>query len=76
MFAIGNKMQLLDVIALMEDIPKENLQRGQVGTIVEILAENVFEVEFVDTKNGHPYAMLPLKAQQLMQLHFEPVDAS
>lgn len=42
-------IKLLDVVALTSDIPEYNLRRGQVGTVVEILANgNAFEVEFSD----------------------------
>ncbi len=41
-----NTVKLLDVVALTVDIPKYNLWRGQVGTVVEILADGAaFEVE-------------------------------
>ncbi len=40
--------KLLDVVALLEDVPDHGLQRGQVGTVVEELAPGVFEVEFAD----------------------------
>ena len=39
-------MKLLDVVALLEDLPQLGLYRGQVGTIVEVYEPNVFEVEF------------------------------
>ncbi len=64
-------IKLYDEVALLEDIPKQNLLRGQVGTVVEELAPNVFEVEFSDAQ-GHTYAMRPLRAEQLMVLRYEP----
>ena len=67
--------QLLDVVALTEDQPERGLVRGQVGTIVESLAPDVFEVEFCDN-DGRTYAMLALKAFQLMLLHHEPVETA
>jgi hypothetical protein len=66
-----NKVKLLDVIALTEDLPESELQRGQVGTVVEILAPDAYEVEFVD-KEGHTYAELAVKADKLLVLHYEP----
>jgi hypothetical protein len=42
------KIKLLDVVALTEDIPDHDLRRGQVGTVVELLAPDVYEVEFSD----------------------------
>lgn len=67
----NENFKLLDVVALTEDLPKAGLVRGQVGTIVEILADDDFEVEFCDN-NGRTYAMLSLPARQLMVLHHEP----
>ena len=65
-------IEVLSVIALLQDLPEEGLVRGQVGTIVEIWAPGVYEVEFSDD-NGRTYAMVALKAGQLMRLHHEPV---
>lgn len=65
-------MHLLDVVALMEDIPDRGLRRGQVGTIVEILGPDVFEVEFADNE-GRTYATLSLNAKQLLVLHYQAV---
>ncbi len=45
--------------------------RGQVGTIVELLADGAaFEVEFSDT-NGQTYESVGLRPEQIMVLHFE-----
>lgn len=66
-------LQLLDVVALTEDLPERNLLRGQVGTVVEVLAPDVYEVEFSDN-SGRTYAMLALHSDQLMTLHYEPVQ--
>ncbi|NJM78159.1 MAG: DUF4926 domain-containing protein [Acaryochloridaceae cyanobacterium RU_4_10] len=63
-------VRLLDVVALADDMPEQNLVRGQVGTVVEELAPETFLVEFSDDL-GKTYAMLPLKAPQLIVLHFE-----
>jgi hypothetical protein len=65
-------IELLSVVALLEDIPAEGLVRGQVGTVVENWAQGVYEVEFCDD-NGRAYAMVALKIEQLMRLHHEPV---
>jgi Domain of unknown function (DUF4926) len=63
------QLQLLDVVALKEDLPDGNLLAGQVGTIVEFLAPEVYEVEFSDD-DGQTYAMLPLHSSQLLQLKY------
>ncbi len=67
-------MKLLDVVALLEDLPEIGLCRGQVGTIVEEYEPGVFEVEFIDTL-GTSYAMETLKENQLMILHYQPLAA-
>jgi hypothetical protein len=62
--------KLLDVIALTVDIPEYNLSCGQVGTIVELLADgSAFEVEFSDS-NGQTYESVGLRPEQIMVLHF------
>ena len=68
-----NRVNLLDVVALTEDLPEKGLQRGQVGTVVEQLARSVYEVEFSDNE-GRTYAMVPLRTEQLMVLHYEPLE--
>ena len=65
-------IEMHSVVALLEDLPEEGLVRGQVGTVVENWAPDVYEVEFSD-ENGRSYAMVALKAQQLMRLHHKPV---
>ncbi|HAU38482.1 MAG TPA: DUF4926 domain-containing protein [Phycisphaerales bacterium] len=47
--------KLLDVVALTQDLPRAQLVRGQVGTIVEELGPETFEVEFCDN-DGRTYA--------------------
>ncbi|NEP41172.1 MAG: DUF4926 domain-containing protein [Okeania sp. SIO2H7] len=77
------KIDLLDVIALTEDLPKRNLYRGQVGTVVEFLGEKpsgplrdrVFEVEFSDEEN-RTYASLALEERQLMVLYFQQLKVA
>jgi len=65
-------IQLLDVVALTDTLPEHNLHPGQVGTVVEILAEGkAFEVEFSD-RQGRTYASLGLRPDQFVVLHYEP----
>ncbi len=68
-------IQLLDVVALTEDLPERGLSRGQVGTVVESLAPGVFEVEFCDN-DGRTYASLALRAEQLLVLHYRPLEVA
>ena len=65
------EIEMLAVVALLEDIPQKGLLRGQVGTVVESLAPGVYEVEFSDD-SGQTYASIALRAEQLMRLHHEP----
>ena len=66
------KVKLLDVVALTEELAEKDLRMGQVGTVVEILAPDVYEVEFSDNQ-GRTYAELALRGEQLLVLHYEPV---
>ena len=72
---MNNPIKLLDVVALTENLPREGLYRGQVGTVVEILAPDAYEVEFSDN-DGQTYAMKALKAHQLMVLHYKSIKAA
>ncbi|MBI4658171.1 MAG: DUF4926 domain-containing protein [Verrucomicrobia bacterium] len=63
-------MKLLDVVALLEDKPKEGLVSGQVGTVVEVHSPNAFEVEFLDA-NGRTVALAELRRNELLVLRNE-----
>ncbi len=68
-------IELLDVVALTVDLPEYNLWRGQVGTVVEILADGTaYEVEFSD-RDGRTYESLGLRSDQIIVLHYEAVIA-
>ena len=60
-------------MALTGALPERKLQRGQVGTVVEELAPDVFEVEFAHN-NGRAFASRALQPGQLLVLHFEPAE--
>lgn len=68
-------IKLLDVVALTVDMPEHDLVRGQVGTVVEMLAPDVFEVEFNDNE-GRTYAFISARVDQLMVLHYQPAKAA
>jgi hypothetical protein len=72
---MNSSIHLLDVVALTVDRPEKRLSRGQVGTVVELLAPGVFEVEFSDDE-GRSYAMLAVPADQLLVLHYRPVQVA
>lgn len=71
---MAERIRLLDVVALTKTLPRKRLRRGQVGTVTETLAPQVFEVEFCDNE-GRTYASVALPGKQLMVLHHEPVGA-
>ena len=66
--------RLLDVVALLSDLPAHGLLRGQVGTIVELL-NGAFEVEFSDDE-GRTYAELAFPPDQLLVLRHRPERAA
>jgi hypothetical protein len=65
---------VLDVVALLADLPAEGLARGQVGTIMEQLDDRTFLVEFSD-EQGHAYAIAPCPQAELLVLHYVPEAA-
>jgi hypothetical protein len=87
---VRDAIELFDAVALTEDIPAAallggfvddsppgGLVKGQVGTVVEVYGDppEAYEVEFVDSC-GDTYALLTLRGEQLLLLHYEPVPAS
>lgn len=65
---------LLDVVALLEDVPAQRLPRGQVGTVVEKLDDSTMLVEFSDDE-GRAYAVAPCACKDLLVLHYVPEAA-
>jgi hypothetical protein len=72
-------LKLYDTVALLEAVETfqfmtDNpliLPQGQVGTVVEEYKKGeAYEVEFSD-ENGQTYALVTLKPEQLICLHFE-----
>lgn len=68
-------IKLLAVVALLEDKPGQGLRRGQVGTVVELLAPGAYEVEFCDN-DGRTYATLAVPSEQLMVLHHDLAEVA
>ena len=71
---MSDEIKLLDVVALLEDVPSEGLSRGEVGTVVEVFADKpdapgALLVEFSD-RNGEAYAFASLRPQQLVKLRY------
>ena len=67
---MNKEIRLLDVVALAEALPDRGLVQGQVGTVVEELAPDVYEVEFSDN-SGRTYAMCSINATSLIVLHYQ-----
>jgi hypothetical protein len=65
---------VLDVVALLTDLPAQRLARGQVGTIVEQLDDNTLLVEFSDDE-GWTYAIAPCSRTELLLLRYVPEAA-
>lgn len=70
-----NRVKVFEMVALVDELPEVGLVRGQVGTIVESLANGTaFEVEFSDD-NGQVYASLGLTPDQFLVLRHYPLAA-
>ena len=76
------EIKLHEMVALKEDIRSTRfltespilLCQGQVGTVIDVLGDgSALEVEFSDLY-GQAYAMLGVRAENLMSLRCEPVD--
>jgi hypothetical protein len=70
----GSVLSVLDVVALLADVPAKGLARGQVGTVVETLDEEAVLVEFSDDE-GRAYAIAALPRSDLLVLHYVPQAA-
>jgi hypothetical protein len=65
-------VSVLDVVALLADVPGQGLARGQVGTVVELLDDDrTALVEFSDD-DGRAYALVTCPGENLLVLHYEP----
>ena len=66
---MATHIDLLDTVALTEDVTELGLTSGEVGAVVEILGDGeAFEVEFCDAE-GRTYGLHTLRSQQLVVLH-------
>ena len=70
----NERPSVLDVVALLTDLPAQRLARGQVGTVVEQLDDKTSLVEFSD-EQGHAYAVAPCPRAELLTLHYVPEAA-
>ncbi len=72
---MASRIKELDVVALLRDIPEAGLVQGQVGTAVEALGQSAYEVEFCGD-DGKAYAMLAIKEEDLIALHYSRSEAA
>ncbi len=71
----AQNIKLLDVIALVEDVPAADVNRGDIGAIVHVYPESAaYEVEFCD-KDGDTVALVTLLPHQfvVLQKHGQPI---
>lgn len=61
------KLRALDIVVLNEDLATHGLQRGDLGTVVDVYSESAFEVEFV-TASGRTHALVTLPAAAIREV--------
>ena len=66
-----DETKLLDVVAVVTDVPEHKPHRGEIGAVVECLGNDTFEVEFV-SQDGCTYALLTLAGDLLIPLREKP----
>jgi hypothetical protein len=71
----GSRPSVLDVVALLADLPAAGLARGQVGTVVEMVGKDTALVEYSDD-DGRAYAIVPCLIADLLVLHYVPEAAA
>jgi membrane protein implicated in regulation of membrane protease activity len=72
---VNSDIALLDIVAVTADIREKAIERGQVGTVVDILDGGRYEVEFSDDE-GRTYAQAALAGDQLIVLRYRPRHAA
>jgi hypothetical protein len=68
-------LALFSVVALTEDLPSLGLSRGQMGTVIEKLSADAYEVEF-SGEHGETYATATIQGTKLIRLHRESVSSA
>jgi hypothetical protein len=68
-----SQLELLSVVALLQDQPEQGLVRGQVGTVVEVLSPSAVLVDFSD-QEGRTYAIKALNSDLLIRLHHRSLE--
>jgi hypothetical protein len=72
---MDRSFNLLDSVAILKEVPEQKVLMGQVGTIVEFLADNIYEVEFSD-QTGATIAEYAVQGSDLLLLHHTLVHTS
>lgn len=65
------EMNLLAVVMLPLPLPQHQLQRGEIGAVVECYPDDNYEVEFV-AQDGYTYALVTLPGTYLIPLREKP----
>lgn len=65
-------IKIFDIVALLDNISKNSLKKGQVGTVVEVLDDDVYEIEFSNNR-GETIITTSVKASNLLVLEFDLV---
>ncbi len=71
----ASRLSVLDVVALLADLPAAGLARGQVGTVVEMVGKDTVLVEF-SGDDGRAYAIASCPIADLLVLHYVPEAAA
>lgn len=58
---------LLDTVALTNDLPTVGLRAGDVGAVIDVLAPDAYEVEFV-AASGRTQALVTVRGAQIRAL--------
>jgi len=72
---VAGHPKVLDVVALLADLPAVGLARGQVGTVVETLGADQALVEF-SGDDGRAHAITSCRIADLLVLHYAPEEAA
>lgn len=64
------KISQFSIVAILKNSPENKVVFGQVGTVVELLGDKTFEVEFTD-KKGETISEFAVKEEDLMLLHHD-----
>lgn len=67
---MARDFKLMDVVALLRDVPSHGLKPGQVGTVVDRYKSGRLEVEFAD-QNGQTFAMVTLPTSALLRRSYD-----